>query len=47
MTPEPTMAFAMPPPVSPTGSGIWVKKAQFSELAPFQQVEQDRDQRQR
>ena len=26
----PTMAFAMPPPVSPTGTGIFVTKSQFS-----------------
>src|SRR5205085_1944124 len=25
--PVPTIAFAIPPPVSPTGFGIWVKKA--------------------
>ena len=30
----PTMALAMPPPVSPTGFGNWVKKAQFIELKP-------------
>ena len=34
-TPEPTMALAMPPPVSPTGLGILVKKAKLSELAPL------------
>ena len=30
----PTMAFAMPPPGSPTGFGIFVKKSQFSEENP-------------
>jgi len=30
----PTMALAMPPPVSPTGFGIFVKKSQFSAVAP-------------
>ena len=35
MMPEPTMALAMPPPASPTGAGIWVKKARLSELAPL------------
>ena len=30
----PTMALAMPPPVSPTGFGNWVKKARFIELKP-------------
>jgi len=34
-TPEPTIEFAMPPPVSPTGTGVCVKNAQFSELAPL------------
>src|SRR5580658_571466 len=34
-TPEPTMEFAIPPPFSPSGFGIWVKKARFSELAPL------------
>ena len=29
------MAFAMPPPDSPTGAGICVKNARFSELAPL------------
>ena len=29
------MALAMPPPVSPTGAGILVKKSKFSELAPL------------
>ena len=27
----PTIAFAMPPPGSPTGTGIFVKKFQFSD----------------
>ena len=35
MMPEPTMEFAMPPPFSPTGAGMWVKKARLSELAPL------------
>ena len=30
----PTIAFAIPPPVSPTGFGIFVKKSQFSEEKP-------------
>ena len=30
----PTMAFAMPPPGSPTGFGIFVKKSQLSEEKP-------------
>jgi len=32
---EPTIAFAMPPPIAPTGLGSWVKKSQFTELAPL------------
>ncbi len=32
--PLPTMALAMPPPVSPDGFGSWVKNAQLSDLAP-------------
>ena len=28
---EPTMAFAMPPPCSPTGTGMCVKNPIFSE----------------
>src|SRR6202046_141224 len=32
----PTMAFAIPPPDSPTGFGSCVKKAQFRDLPPFQ-----------
>src|SRR5215470_14386138 len=34
MNPEPTSALAMPPPGSPGGFGIWVKKAQFSPAIP-------------
>ncbi len=34
MVPEPMMALAMPPPGSPTGAGVWVRKAQFSAPAP-------------
>ena len=34
-TPEPTMALAMPPPGSPSGLGICVKKEKLSELAPL------------
>ena len=30
----PSIALAMPPPVSPTGFGIWVKKAQLREENP-------------
>jgi len=30
----PTMALAIPPPVSPTGFGILVKKSQFNAPAP-------------
>ena len=30
----PMMAFAMPPPGSPTGFGIFVKKSQLSEERP-------------
>ena len=30
----PTMALAMPPPVSPTGFGIWVKKSTLSARTP-------------
>src|ERR1700733_14343459 len=33
-TPEPTMAFSMPPPFSPTGTGILVKKSQLSDVTP-------------
>ncbi len=32
---EPTMAFAMPPPASPTGRGVLVRKAQFIEPTPL------------
>ncbi len=31
----PTIAFAMPPPGSPTGFGRLVKKARFSEVMPL------------
>src|SRR5579884_4013091 len=31
---EPTIALAMPPPVSPIGLGIWVRKSQFSAPMP-------------
>ena len=31
----PTIALAMPPPVSPTGFGIFVKKSQFSDENPL------------
>ncbi len=34
-TPDPKMALAMPPPARRPASGIWVKKARFSELAPL------------
>src|ERR1700691_2639861 len=34
-TPEPTIALAMPPPVSPSGAGTLVKKFKSSELAPL------------
>ena len=30
----PTIALAIPPPVSPTGLGIFVKKSQFSDEKP-------------
>ena len=30
----PTIAFAMPPPLSPTGFGIFVKKSQFRDEKP-------------
>src|ERR1043165_4441234 len=30
----PTMALAMPPPISPSGLGVWMKNARFSELRP-------------
>jgi hypothetical protein len=33
--PDPRIEFAIPPPTSPTGFGIWVKKARLSELAPL------------
>ena len=42
----PTMAFAIPPPASPTGRGMWVKKP--SESAPrafLDQVGEDHDER--
>jgi hypothetical protein len=32
---DPAIALAMPPPDSPTGLGICVKKSRFSELAPL------------
>ncbi len=32
----PTIAFAMPPPTSPTGLGNWVKKSKLMDRAPFQ-----------
>src|SRR5512135_902715 len=35
MIPEPTMAFPMPPPVSPTGAGGCTRKAQLSEPTPL------------
>ena len=31
----PTMALAMPPPISPTGFGICVKKSRFSDWIPW------------
>ena len=31
----PTMALAMPPPVSPTGAGSLVKKSQLMEVPPW------------
>ncbi len=31
---EPTRALAIPPPVSPTGLGIFVKKSQLSDENP-------------
>ncbi len=31
----PSIAFAMPPPFSPTGLGIFVKKSQLSDENPF------------
>ena len=34
MIPVPTIAFAIPPPVSPVGAGIFVKKFQFTDAAP-------------
>jgi hypothetical protein len=30
----PTMEFDIPPPISPTGWGRWVKKSTFRELIP-------------
>ena len=33
--PVPTMAFAMPPPVSPTGLGIWIKKSRLRAEIPW------------
>jgi hypothetical protein len=30
------MALAIPPPLSPTGVGKWVRKVQLRELPPFQ-----------
>ena len=35
MTAEPAMPLAIPPPVSPVGLGIWVKKSRVSELTPI------------
>src|ERR1700723_38353 len=32
--PEPTMPLATPPPTSPGGLGVWVRKAQFTEARP-------------
>ncbi len=32
----PRMAFPMPPPVSPTGVGSWVKNARLIDEPPFQ-----------
>jgi len=34
-TAEPTMPLAIPPPLSPVGFGIWVKKSRLIELAPI------------
>ena len=35
ITMDPTMAFAMPPPGSPTGFGVCVRNAQLIEPAPL------------
>jgi hypothetical protein len=32
---EPTIALAIPPPVSPTGFGVWVRNDQFRDPAPL------------
>ena len=46
MKTDPTMAFAMPPPTSPGGFGVCVRKAQLIEPMPLiDQVAEDRDQR--
>ena len=31
----PTIEFSIPPPASPTGVGMWVKKARFSDWMPW------------
>src|SRR5271157_3380146 len=34
MKTDPTIAFAIPPPASPTGFGVWVRKAQLIDPTP-------------
>src|SRR5882672_3229812 len=38
----PRMAFAMPPPGSPTGFGIWVKKSRFTAVSPCRATKNSR-----
>src|SRR5208283_4256365 len=35
ISPVPTIAFAIPPPTSPGGFGVWVRKARFTEPIPL------------
>src|SRR5262245_14189532 len=37
------MAFAMPPPISPTGFGIWVKKSKLTAPSPWRATKKSRN----
>ena len=44
---EPTIALAMPPPISPIGFGIWVRNAQLRRADAFvDQIRENREERQ-
>jgi hypothetical protein len=45
MNAEPTMAFAIPPPASPTGFGVCVRKAQLIDRSAVNQIGEDGEQR--